>query len=224
VGRTTTASGRRIAPRRRYALAVIGLAAGAAGCGTATHDNPAFTGQPSGTEATVPTTAPGSALAVGTTAVGQVSAPRLLAGAGAATANATIAGLARQLGAGGRSCQYTTTRADSTLASFRWVCSDHTVATATFAVADGRRLALPDLLHGGYLAYMASTAQAQLEAGGASGATATSVAAPTDAAFSRWGLSASAVQVTFPLASGPVTVDYPIATLSPYLVPGGLLH
>ncbi|WP_262323623.1 hypothetical protein [Acidiferrimicrobium sp. IK] len=199
------------------------VGAAAAGCGTVSHDNPAFTGAPNA-PATTPTTAAATGPTITQVTVGSVAIPQLAGGQGAPAVNAAVRALASGLGAGGRSCNLTTTRSDAALVSFRWLCSDRSVATATFSLPSGKRLALSDLLRGGYLQYMASTAQAQLTAGGTDAASASRLAAPTAAAFSRWGLSRSALQVSFPLPSGPVTVAYPVATLAPYLVPGGPLR
>jgi hypothetical protein len=217
-----------VATRARAPGAIGGVllaAAVLAGCGAVSHDNPAFTGAPAG-GVTVTTTATSGAAgpAISQVVVGSVRVPHVAGGGGAAAINAALDALAGGLGVGGRSCSVTTARSDATVVSFRWTCSDRSVATATFGVATGRRLVLGDVLTGAYLPYLASTSDAQLAAGGASPAVVASVAPSTAAAFSHWDVTPSALEVTFPLPSGPATIQFPIASLTAYLTPGGPLR
>jgi hypothetical protein len=101
-------------------------------------------------------------------------------------------------------CRVTTTRDNAGLASFRWVCGP-TIATATFRLSDGRRLALSDLLGRDYPTYLSTTAVTQLQAEGKP------TIGSTD--LSRWDLTPAALEITFPGG----TVAFPLSSLSAYV-------
>ena len=212
-------------PRPAAVLGAVVAAGALAACGAASHDNPAFSGAPGpAVTAGPPTPVEGGTPSISQVGGGPVATPHLAGAPGAAAINPALGAVAAGLGSGHGSCRVATTRADAEVVSFRWTCADRTVATATFSVPTGRRLTLDGVLRGAYLPYLASTAQAQLVAGGASAGEAAAVAAPSAAAFSRWGLAPGALTVTFPLRSGPATVAYPVGTLAPYAAPGAPLR
>lgn len=183
------------------------------GCGGGSSDNPVFRGQATG-PAPPPVGTSGPILS--TVAIGAVTAIRLESGPAATAINIADAILAGRLGAGGRSCTARATRSDQVTVSFRWSCSDRTVATATYVVATGTAVTLPSLFGGDYLHYLSSTASAQLAATDAPPATVAALTAPTAATFALWDLTPDGLEVTFPLPSGPAVVGFPLATLAPY--------
>lgn len=103
------------------------------------------------------------------------------------------------------SCRPATERDDSQLLSFLWTCRSGRVATATVGLAADRQLTLPDLLTGGYAAYLSSTADAQFQADG--------VAHPSVGDLSVWYLTPASLVVVFP----PGRVGFPLSSLAPYL-------
>jgi hypothetical protein len=113
-------------------------------------------------------------------------------------------------------------RADARVASFRVTCGG-TVTTDNLDPATGARLALGDVLQGGYLNALSAAAVTQLIAGGASPAAARAAAPPTPAAFSAWAVGPGDLEVTFAARSGALTVDFPASSLTPYVRASGPL-
>jgi hypothetical protein len=123
------------------------------------------------------------------------------------------------------SCQTDVLVDTRALLSVRMTCtaggSPAGVATATFSEAGGERLVLGDVLGGTWPATLAAEARTQLVLGGATRAEADRVAAPTPASFSTWALEPTALDVTFVLRAGPVTITFPFDTLGRLVRRGG---
>ena len=194
------------------AAAALAFAVTAAACGGS--DAPALNGTAPG--GATPTTAVAGGPPVSVVAVGAVEAP-VIGGPGGATATAAARAVVTRLASGGRTCPVRIVASTPKLVSLRWDCTDHTVATVNFAVPSGRQLQLGDVLQGGWAAYLSSTAQAQLQVSGATAAQAAAAAPPDAAAYPRWNLTPRQLQVVCTLPSGPVTLSFPLATLTPYL-------
>lgn len=197
---------------------MLGGAVAAAGLGACGSDTPALTGPSQ--QVQTPTTAAAAGPTVGVVAVGAVEAPVVSGGAAGSAITAAGRAVATRLSAAGRTCPMRVVASTPAVVSLRWDCTDHTVATATFATATGRQLQLPDLLQGDWVAYLSTTAQAQLEAGGATAVQAAAAAPAAAGAYGRWNVTAADLQVVCTLPAGPVTVSFPRATLTPYLRPG----
>ncbi|MGH7747777.1 MAG: hypothetical protein ACREQ5_23910, partial [Candidatus Dormibacteria bacterium] len=139
--------------------------------------------------------------------------------AGSPAVNRQLLAMARADARSSPACQEDVVRVTPALASFRTTCGSQ-ISTATFNLRNGRLLSLDDVFTGAWLAALSSAAVAQLRAGGAPAAVAGRVAGPVAANFSAWALDPDSLEVTFPLPGGPVTVDFPLASLSAYLRPG----
>ncbi|MHB1534894.1 MAG: hypothetical protein ACYC1D_09870 [Acidimicrobiales bacterium] len=223
--------------RRGVGVLAVGIVA-LAGCGAGSH-NPGLSGSSPGAGAPGTGTAAGALPVVTTTVTGSqgslswsVPAPQIV-GASAAVNAALRQGVQARVDAwvaaqpagstASLRCQATKLRADARLLSYRWTCGGGALLTATFSVSNGRLLGLSDLFEGRYLAALSAAAITQLEAGGTPAALARKVAGPTLSAFSFWALDPGALVVAFPLPSGPVSISFPLTSLSAYVVPGGPL-
>jgi hypothetical protein len=201
-----------------------------AGCGgSASHDQPALAAPTS--SAPTPTTVSSAGVPnLSVLSVSEVEEPQLSPAAGAV--NAGLQAVAASLADRHLACTVSAVRLDVALASFRWICvplrsgrsaADQQIATATYDLVGGRRLTLGDRFTGGYLAALAATARTQLEAGGASSATATADVPATATGFAAWALDPDDLDVTFRVGGKPTTVQFPLESLTAYLPSGGLL-
>jgi hypothetical protein len=216
----------RPATSKRSALtAVVGaLAALAAlsGCGGGGQDNGALApgSVPPGQAAVLPQH---GNLPVSQGSVGDVRYPVVRGTAHAAQLDAALLAKARTLTSKGVACAVSTLRADTALVSFQWTCAGKAGLTATYRTATAAPLTLGDLFTGDYLRQLSTTAVTQLELGGASPAAARAAAPPTAAAFAEWGLDDTTLMVTFTAGSSPVTISFPLASLTSLISPTGPL-
>ena len=203
-------------------LGWVAIVVGLAGCGGGGQDNGALAPGPVPPGQAIQLPEHGS-LPVSQGSVGDVRYPIVRGTPSAAKLNAALLAQARTLTSRGVACAVSTLRADTQLVSFQWTCAAKPGLTATFQTAGARPLTLGDLFVGGYLDQLSSTAITQLELGGTPAATAQAAAAPTAAAFGQWGVDDASLLVTFTVASRPVTVTFPLASLTPILSPTGPL-
>lgn len=168
-----------------------------AGCTTSGSDNPSVSNSsiPQGTS--VSNGPPGPVVSIAR--VNGIPVPQL---AGHAAANDLLRGIGDTLRG---TCQVATMRDDPKLASFRWTCRPGGLTTATFSLADDRRVELGDLFTGGYAAYLSSVGATQLQAEG--------VAQPATDNLSAWSLTPYTLQIDFPSGS----VAYPLSSLASYI-------
>lgn len=204
------------------ALIVAGsVVLGACG-GSNGGDNPALTGKPVTYGPAV--TAPAHALVP--TAVDSLSSveyPQVMHTAAAKAINAALLHDAQGLVAKKVACAVSVLRSDVAVLSFRWTCAGDGGLSATFDTRTGRAVNLKDLFTTGFLKQLSATAITQLMASGLPADEAQKVAPPTEVAFGNWSVDDQSLQVTFMIGSAPVTVSFPLATLSSIIRPGGAL-
>lgn len=174
---------------QRAALALLPLLLAAA-CSASSGDAPALP---------APATGPAApSRPSGGPAVGFAGATPTVAGHEAATT-----ALARIVGGLPAGCRGRLERSDAHLVSVAWRCGTQ-VAAATVTLA-GRPVALGDILHGGYQAYLSSAAAQQFKVEGIDHADTTDLG--------TWYLTPDALAVAFPDG----VVSYPLPSLEEYL-------